>query len=52
MSKYFDHTFFKFLFGFLIILASSFALLIAVGYYQVEIRASQAERVVDLGDSR
>jgi len=34
MMKYFDNTFFKFLFGFLVILAISFSILFAVEYYQ------------------
>lgn len=33
MLKYFDNTFFKFLFGFLAILAVSFALLIATQWW-------------------
>jgi hypothetical protein len=34
MMKYFDSTFFKFLIGFLVILAISFAILIATQYYE------------------
>lgn len=33
MFKYFDTTFFKFLFGFIAILAVSFALLLAIRYF-------------------
>ncbi len=50
MRKYFDHTFFKFLFGFLAILGISFVILIAIGYYQTEINNQSVKATVDLGD--
>ncbi|GEM_PF-5161669 len=50
MKKYLDHTFFKFLFGFVTILVVSFVLLAAVGYYQVEIKPD-THASVDLGDA-
>jgi hypothetical protein len=39
MLRYFDKTFFRFLFGFAGILAVSFAILLIVGYYEVELKA-------------
>ncbi len=50
MRKYFDHTFFRFLLGFLAILGTSFVLLIAIGYYQSEINNQSVKATVDLND--
>ncbi len=50
MGKYFDKTFFKFLFGFVAILGVSFLCLVAVGFYQVEMKGNQVRASVDLGD--
>ena len=52
MQKYFDKTFFKFLGGFFLILLSSFLVLLAVGYYQVEIKGVPSHASVDSGDSK
>lgn len=42
MFKYFDKTFFRFLFGFLGMLILGFGVLMAIGYYEVEIQGVNA----------
>lgn len=42
MLRYFDKTFFRFLIAFAGILAVSFAVLLIVGYYEVEMKAGGA----------
>ena len=38
MLRYFDRAFFHFLFGFMGIIAVSFLVLLAVGFYEVEVK--------------
>lgn len=47
MTKYFDKAFFHFLLGFAGILAASFVLLIAVGYYEMEIKSNTERAQVE-----
>ncbi len=42
MLRYFDKTFFKFLFGFAGMLSVGFFILMAIGYYEVEIQGVDA----------
>jgi len=42
MFKYFDRTFFKFLFGFVGMLSLGFIVLMGIGYYEVEVQGVDA----------
>ena len=52
MLRYFDRTFFKFLLGFAGMIALSMLVLVAVGYYEVEVKSRVESQKADFSLSQ